>query len=74
MAERSVRRRDQADNKPGPPRPIATIGPRRANSMVARSTSSTHEAGYTTAADPLSPRMHAPRNLAHAEESIYSLL
>jgi len=55
MAGRSVRRRGKAGNGVGPLRPLSPIGSRCANSMVARSAGSTHEAGYTTAADSLCP-------------------
>jgi hypothetical protein len=53
MAERSVRRRDEADNNRDPRDHVIRVASRRANSMVARSVSS-YEAGYTTAADSLS--------------------
>jgi len=43
MAERSVRRRDKADNEGVPRGTVHRVASRRANSMVARSNKTPHE-------------------------------
>ena len=71
MAERSVRRRDEADNNRDPRGHVIRVASRRANSMVARSASS-YEAGYTTAADSLRLGCKNTEQLTRSrEESIY---